>query len=138
MPAVEIGYRDDVRPPAAQIAALYAAAPLIRPVTDLARIARMYAGSTLVMTAWLGPQLVGIVRGWTDGAYDGYICDLAVHPDVQSRGVGRELLRRATAGDGNIQWVLRASKIAADYYRHLGWQQIENGWFCPRDLWQQG
>jgi hypothetical protein len=32
-----------------------------------------------------------------------------------------------------VQWVLRASKIAADYYQHIRWQKIENGWSWPRE-----
>lgn len=128
----DISYRSDARPEAAVIAALYRVSPLNRPVDDVARIARMYAGSNVVLTAWAGAELVGILRGWTDGAYDGYVCDLAIHPDYQKRGVGRELLRLAVEMDPQIQWVLRASKIATDYYQHIGWQKIENGWFWPR------
>jgi ribosomal protein S18 acetylase RimI-like enzyme len=127
-----ISYRDDARPDAAAIAALYRSSPLYRPVDDVARIARMYADSNVVFTAWDAGRLVGILRGWTDGAYDGYICDLAVDPACQNQGVGRELLQRALNLGPQIQWVLRASKIAADYYAHLGWQRIENGWAWPR------
>jgi ribosomal protein S18 acetylase RimI-like enzyme len=127
-----IEYRTDVRPEAAVIAQLLAAAPLIRPLDDMERIGRMYAASNLVLTAWEGERLVGILRGWTDGAFDGYICDLAVSPDVQRQGVGRKLLDLALRGKPDVQFVLRASQIAKDYYQHLGWQKIENGWFVPR------
>ncbi|HWR37361.1 MAG TPA: GNAT family N-acetyltransferase [Clostridia bacterium] len=128
-----IVYRNDVRPPAQIIAALYRSSPLFRPVDDLARIARMYATSNVVLTAFDGERLVGILRGWTDGAFDGYVCDLAVAADMQKAGIGRELLKLATAMHPEIQWVLRASKIAAEYYAHIGWQKIENGWFWPRE-----
>ena len=40
----------------------------------------MYEGSNVVWTAWDGARQVGILRGWTDGAYDGYVCDLAIDP----------------------------------------------------------
>jgi GNAT superfamily N-acetyltransferase len=77
---------------------------------------------------------VGILRGWTDGAFDGYVCDLAVHADYQRQGIGRELLNRCVAAySGEVQWVLRASVVATDYYAHLGWQKIENGWYLSRD-----
>jgi hypothetical protein len=29
--------------------------------------------------------------------------------------------------------VLRASKIAVDYYKHIGWEPIENGWCWRRE-----
>lgn len=89
-----IDYRSDLRPPARDIALLYESAWLIRPTKDVDRIARMYEGSNVIWTAWDGQRFVGILRGWTDGAHDGYICDLAVAPEYQKRGIGRELLLR--------------------------------------------
>jgi ribosomal protein S18 acetylase RimI-like enzyme len=130
---MSIRYTGDERPDVRSIAALYIAAQLRRPVDDLDRIARTYAGSPLVLSAWDGPRLIGILRGWTDGAYDGYVCDLAVDPDYQRQGVGRELLHRCVSESAQVQWVLRASVIATDYYAHLGWTRIENGWVWTRE-----
>lgn len=127
-----IEYRSDRCPEPAAVAELCRAALLNRPVEDLDRIGRMYAASNLVFTAWQGDRLVGVLRGWTDGAFDAYICDLAVHPDVQRQGVGRRLLEMACHNRPQVQFILRASPIARDYYQHLGWQKIENGWFLPR------
>jgi ribosomal protein S18 acetylase RimI-like enzyme len=132
MPSITYSFAD--RPDARTIADLYRAAELGRPNDDAARIARMYAGSPLVVSAWNGARLVGILRGWTDGAFDGYICDLAVHPEFQDSGIGRELLRQCVSrSSSEVQWVLRASVIAATYYEHLGWRRIENGWYWARD-----
>ena len=128
----EITYRDYVRPDARLIVELYRAAQLLRPVDDVERIHRMYGGSNLVLTAWHNETLVGVLRGWHDGAYDGYVCDLAVLPGYQNLGVGRELLQRAIDSDAGIQWVLRSSKIADRYCEHLGWQAVENGWCWSR------
>jgi ribosomal protein S18 acetylase RimI-like enzyme len=122
------------RPDAGTIVALYRAAELRRPVDDPARIARTFEGSPIVLSAWDGPRLVGILRAWSDGAYDGYICDLAVDREYQKQGVGRELLERCLVASPEVQWVLRASVIAADYYAHLGWRRIENGWAWERNV----
>ena len=127
-----IRYRSDVRPEAAVIAELYRAAQLNRPVDDVARIAKMYEGSNIVLTAWDDETLVGILRGWTDGAFDGYVCDLAVLPSHQKSGIGKALLEQACGTGPRLQFVLRASKIAKDYYAHVGWEKIENGWVAPR------
>lgn len=127
-----VTYRSDVRPEGGVIADLYRLSPLNRPVDDVDRIRRMYEGSNLVVTAWDGERLAGILRGWTDNAYDGYVCDLAVHPEYQKQGVGAKLLEMARHERPEVQWVLRASKIATEYYQHLGWEKIENGWFWPR------
>ena len=133
MNITHITYSSKARPDAAVIADLYRQSPLYRPVDDVDRIARMYGGSNVVLSAWDGKALVGILRGWTDGAFDGYICDLAIQPQYQKLGIGRELLRMALATSPQVQWVLRHSKIAADYYQHVGWQKIDNGWFWPRE-----
>ena len=130
---MQVSYSSEMRPAASVIAELYRRSPLYRPVDDVERIASMYEGSNVVLTAWDGESLVGILRGWSDGTYDGYVCDLAIDPDYQKAGVGRELLRMATSQNARVQWVLRASKIAAEYYGHLGWKKIENGWFWPRE-----
>jgi GNAT superfamily N-acetyltransferase len=127
-----IEYRTDCRPQTAASIELLRAAPLVRPLDDPDRIDRMYAASNLVFSAWEGERLVGILRGWTDGAFDGYVCDLAVHPDVQRQGVGLRLLELVRAQRPEVQFVLRASQIAKEYYQHIGWQRIENGWFIPR------
>jgi ribosomal protein S18 acetylase RimI-like enzyme len=136
-------YRHDLRPEAEEISRLYDAALLKRPTEDLDRIRRMYAGSNVVWTAWVDPdegrsdlKLVGILRGWTDGAYDGYVCDLAVHPQYQKTGIGKELLARVAEHYGrDVQWILRASRIANHYYEHIGWKYVENGWFLAREDW---
>ncbi|MFL5243996.1 MAG: GNAT family N-acetyltransferase [Gemmataceae bacterium] len=130
-----ITFSSQARPSVEAIAQLYQAALLNRPIGDLERLRRMYEESNVVLTAWEGEKLVGIIRGWTDGAFDGYICDLAVHPEHQKAGIGRELLKRACATSPQVQFVLRASKIAVDYYQHVGWQKIENGWYWPREPW---
>jgi hypothetical protein len=38
----------------------------------------------------------------------------------------------ATSGKPDVQFVVRASQIAREYYEHLDWQKIENGWFWAR------
>ncbi|HEX9008811.1 MAG TPA: GNAT family N-acetyltransferase [Holophagaceae bacterium] len=138
MSAPAIAYRQDRTPAIEAIRALYAAAPLRRPIHDPARIRRMFEGSNVVISAYDGDRLVGLLRGWTDFAFDGYICDLAVHPAYQKAGVGRTLLDRALAIGEGVQWVLLASPIARDYYAHVGWEKVENGWKLNRDGWNPG
>jgi GNAT superfamily N-acetyltransferase len=135
-------HRSDIVPDPKVIAELYDAAKLRRPTSDPARLKRMFQGSNVVLTVWeeqekSGVQrLVALLRGWTDYAYDGYICDLAVHPDFQKLGLGKDLLERAQSlGRPDVQWVLQASVIAEQYYEHIGWQKIGNGWKWPRETY---
>lgn len=133
-----ITFHQDRRPSVDAIRALFAAAPLRRPIHDPARIAAMFEASNLVLSAYDGERLVGLLRGWTDFVYDGYICDLAVHPDYQKASVGRGLLDKALGIHDGIHWVLQASPLAKDYYAHLGWKAIGNGWEFPRKGWTPG
>jgi GNAT superfamily N-acetyltransferase len=123
-----IAYHHDRRPGVQEISILYACAPLRRPIDDPDRIRKMYEGSNVVITAYASASLVGILRGWTDGVYDGYICDLAVHPHHQRCGIGRRLLDEALGRNPGIEWILIASPIAERYYAHIGWTPISQGW----------
>ena len=127
-----VAIRSDVRPSLEQVIALYAAAPLYRPVHDAARMQRIFDGSNVVLTAWDGDRLVGMLRGLTDGAFNTFICDLAIHPDVQRGGVGRQLLDAVAERYPDTALVLQASRIARDYYGHIGWQKVDNAWTRPR------
>jgi len=125
-----ITYRDDLRP---EPAVLYLAVSLVRLNEALARTARIYAGSNVVLTAWDRELFAGILRALSDGAYGGYIADLAIHPDYQRAEIGRTLLQRALASNADVQFALRAAPTAADHYRHIGWQEVPNGWVWPRE-----
>ncbi len=134
----DLSFHLDRRPDVEAIRALYAASPLRRPIHDPERIRRMFEGSNVVISAYAGDRLVGLLRGWTDFAYDGYVCDLAIHPDFQKGGVGLRLLDLAQGLGAGIEWILQASPLAKDYYAHLGWEKVENGWRLPRKGWRAG
>ena len=129
----KISYRNNIRPDIKLIAELYKKAQLNRPVENLDRLQTMYDNSNIVLSAWDDDILAGILRGWTDEAFHGYVCDLAVHPDYQQCGIGKELLDQAKSINFKVELVLRASAIARDYYQHIGWKKIENGWFSSRE-----
>jgi GNAT superfamily N-acetyltransferase len=63
-----------------------------RPAGDRDRIARMLAGSNLIVVAHDGEQLVGVARSITDYAYCCYLSDLAVDKAYQGRGIGKRLI----------------------------------------------
>ena len=135
---IELSFHLDRQPDVAAIRALYAAAPLRRPIHDPDRIRKMFEGSNVVISAFAGDRLVGLLRGWTDFVYDGYVCDLAIHPGFQKAGVGRRLLDLAQGLGEGIQWMLLASPLARNYYEHLGWERLDNAWELARGGWNPG
>ena len=126
-----IEYREGNQIDAAALAALYSRSGLRRPVDDLPRIARMYEHANLVFSAWDGSRLVGVARSWSDFAWVTYLADLAVDAEYQRLGLGRELIRRTLDRAPGTDCVLRSSVVATDYYPHLGFRKVENGWYWP-------
>jgi GNAT superfamily N-acetyltransferase len=116
------------RPGLDAIRHLYAASPLRRPIQDPDRLQRMFDGSNVIHSAWDGERLVGLLRGWTDGAFDGYVCDLAVHPDYQKAGIGKALMALLFPEFPQVRWVLLASPLAEGYYGHVGWAPLQDAW----------
>lgn len=98
-----------------------------RPVDERERIATMLENSNLIVTARDGNGgLIGVSRCITDYAYCCYCSDLAVDRKWQSRGVGRELVRRSreAAGSGATFLLLSAPGVE-DYYLHTGFEKFE-------------
>ena len=93
--------------------ALFAAAwPGHTPVDFVAQLRH----SLLYVTAHAGPaMLAGFVNVAWDGGIHAFLLDTTVHPVWQRRGIGRELVRRATqaARDRGMEW------LHVDYEPHL-------------------
>ena len=130
---MEINYKTNEMPTAAAVIAVYESAGLPRPTGDAERIARMYAGSNLVVTAWHGGKLVGVSRAITDNAWVCYLSDLAVMKDYQAYGIGRKLidLNREALGE-EVMLLLLSVPGAMEYYPKIGMQAMTSGFIYPR------
>jgi ribosomal protein S18 acetylase RimI-like enzyme len=58
---------------------------------------RVLPNSYAHFTVREGPQLLAFVNVVSDGLSDAFLVDLIVHPSVQRRGIGRELVESAVA-----------------------------------------
>jgi predicted N-acetyltransferase YhbS len=130
---MKIAYRLNVPLAAQQVAELFRASGIRRPVDDLERIQKMTENANLTLTAWEGEKLVGIARALTDFSYCCYLSDLAVHRDYQRRGIGKELVQRTheILGD-EVMILLLAASEAMEYYPKIGFEKAENAWKIPR------
>ncbi|HKJ92351.1 MAG TPA: GNAT family N-acetyltransferase [Longimicrobiales bacterium] len=119
------------RPDPDAIEALYDAAgrPEAAGDQDAGRFERSFGESNVVVAAWLDDDLVGVLRAWSDGARDGFISDLVVHPDHVGAGIALELVRRAMDAHPGVRWVLRASPTSPYLGSALGWTHLASGWF---------
>jgi len=130
---MDITYRIEPSPDAAQVAELFRRSGIRRPVDDVERIGRMIAHANLIVCAYDGERLVGIARALTDFSFCCYLSDLAVDRDYQRRGIGRELVRRVREAIGEESMLLLlAAPNAMDYYPHIGFEKVENAWQIRR------
>ena len=130
---MEIVYKTNVIPNADEVITLYASAGLNRPIDDKERIARMYANSNLVITAWDGEKLVGVSRSLTDFCYCCYLSDLAVMEEYKKCGIGKRLIEitRQEIG-GQVMLLLLSAPGAMGYYPKVGFEAVHNGFIIHR------
>jgi ribosomal protein S18 acetylase RimI-like enzyme len=84
-----------------------------------------FTNSRFKVFAYDGTRLVGAGRAIADGVDCAYLCDVAIHPDYQGQGLGRELmtqLRRLTEGHRKV--LLYAAAGKEGFYRRLGFQPL--------------
>lgn len=112
----------------ARIATLFRRAPLLRQTDDPDSLRRAFEQSPLVLSLWDGDRLMGLARVLTDGVQVSYLCDLAVEPDVQGSGAGKRLVDEVLRRCQGTELVLRDSSLSAGFYRHLGFERVDNAW----------
>lgn len=106
---------------------------ITRPTQDLPRIARMFATSNLVISAWSGGVLVGVCRALTDYSYCCYLSDLAVDREFQKHGIGKQLIERVQATIGEeVSLVLLSNPSAVSYYPKVGFVKAETAFIVKR------
>lgn len=128
-----IEYRHNFPLNPVDIARVFDSSGITRPTDDIPRIARMFAASNLVISAWANGVLVGVCRALTDYSYCCYLSDLAVDQGFQKHGIGKELIKRvqSTVGD-TVSIILLSASGAMSYYPSVGFAKAENAFFIKR------
>ncbi len=85
------------------------------------RLQRAVRGYDTVISAWEDGWLVGLIAAMDDGEMTAYVHYLLVHPDVQSKGIGGELLERLKGKyAGYLKIALIGEHPAAKFYAAHG------------------
>lgn len=128
-----IAYKLNTKIEAHQLAEIFQASGIKRPVDDLNRLKRMLDNSDILVTAWDGDKLVGVARALTDFSYCCYLSDLAVDKDYQKQGIGHEMVAEVQKqiGDECILLLLSASE-AMEYYPKIGFEKAGNAYIIYR------
>ncbi len=106
-----------------------------RPIVNPERTARILAGSNMIVTAREADgEIVGVLRGISDGEWVCYVADLAVRDGHQRKGIGTGMLEhcKALLGPG-MGIVLVAYPEAVEYYRKIGMGEML-GFYIDREI----
>ena len=77
-----------------------------------------------------GNEVLGVSRLQFNTADTAQIRYMAVHPEAQGQGIGRELLvylEKKAAGQGATRIILDARENALEFYKKNGYQLLEKG-----------
>jgi len=130
---MEISYRSDIIPETEEIIAVYDSSGINRPTFDKERIAKMYANSNLVVTAWDKNLLIGISRSLTDFCFCCYLSDLAVRKEYQKLGIGKKMISLTKEKIGEqCMLLLLSAPTAMEYYPKIGFEKVNNGFIINR------
>jgi ribosomal protein S18 acetylase RimI-like enzyme len=106
-----------------ELSRLYRIAPLGDKKPDDLKVA--FANSRYKCFVFDAGVLVGAGRAVADGVDCSYLCDVAVHPDFQGRGLGAAIiakLKELSAGHKKI--ILYANPGKEGFYRKFGFKRM--------------
>lgn len=84
------------------------------------RILRAFQNSSHVCLAFDFDRLVGTSRSISDGEYHAFIYDVAVLPDYQGQGIGRQMVAHLLKRAPVWRTLLRADADVQAFYAQLG------------------
>jgi aralkylamine N-acetyltransferase len=88
------------------------------------KLRRAFENSQVVCFARDGGRLVGACRAVTDWEYHATIYDVAVHPEYQGRGTGRQMMEAMIARLPVWRILLVCDEEVAGFYQKLGFSEI--------------
>ena len=82
-----------------------------------------FINSTIVISAWDNDLLVGCVRVLSDKMFRSVIYDLALLPEYQGKGIGKELVKKCREQFLNSEWLVGTTNERASFYEKLGFEK---------------
>ena len=106
-----------------ELSDLYKVAPLgNKKPSDLATV---FSNSMFRCFVYENGRLIGAGRALADGVDVSYLADIAVHPDCQGRGIGKEIVARLRGlSQGHRKIILYAAPGKDRFYLNLGFKRM--------------
>ena len=82
-----------------------------------------FINSTIVISAWDEDVLVGCVRVLSDLMFRSVIYDLAVLPEYQGNGIGKELVKKCREQYPNSEWLVGTTSERISFYEKIGFEK---------------
>ena len=112
---------DDIRWDA--LSHLYEIAPL--GTKSEAYLKKVMRNSMFKCFAFSGTELVGVGRALADGADCSYLCDIAVHPEFQGKGIGKSIVKKLLEfSKDHKKIILYANPGREAFYEKLGFKRM--------------
>ena len=93
-----------------------------------------FLNSAFVFSAWVDGKLAGCVRVLSDLHFRSVIYDLAVLPEFQNRGIGRELVRRCRNACESSEWLVQTDN-AKGFYEKIGFEENKDYFLSISGKW---
>lgn len=93
-----------------------------------------FINSTFVFSAWIDGKLIGCVRVLSDLHFRSVIYDLAVLPEFQNKGIGKELVQRCRNACGDSELLVQTDK-AKVFYEKIGFEESEDHFLAIPCKW---
>jgi ribosomal protein S18 acetylase RimI-like enzyme len=102
---------------------LYLAAPLGHEQSADLKVA--FSNSMFMCFVYDSRRLIAVGRALADGRDCSYISGVAVHPDYQGRGIGKEIVSKlVNLSKGHKKIILYAAPGKEPFYRKLGFKRM--------------
>ena len=93
-----------------------------------------FINSTSVFSAWDNGKLIACVRTLSDMMFRSIILDLAVSPEYQNKGIGKELVQRCRDTCPDSEWLVGTDK-AVEFYKKIGFTLKEGLFLTIPSKW---
>jgi len=106
-----------------ELSELYKIAPLgTKLPSDLEVV---FSNSRFKSFVFDGSKLIGVGRALADGLDCSYICDIAIHPDYQGKGLGKQIVQNLIdQSKGHKKIILYANPGKEGFYSKLGFKKM--------------